>query len=239
MRSTSASAFASSKPVRALDWTSTAELVALELAVALERDAIDDLRALGDGDDHLAVDDLRAHLREHAGRREVGDGAIDARLVGAGEIRTNRRRVGVASALDDDVLGGNLRRRRRRKSKARAPSQGDREQERAKISAKQMHLARRPRFATGPNGPGLWRAAPCGAPRVLADSRLASKPARSPAAGRATCLIRFYLFCAPMQTRIRRTLDAIRRSVAREATIHGRPRVNCRRRRAAKCRATW
>ncbi len=132
------------------------ELVALERFVALERHAIDDLRALDDSDDHLAADDLRAHLGKHAGRRQVRDGAIDARLVRAGEIGTNRGRVSVARALDDDSLSGNLR-RRRPANPGRAPGQSDREEERAKITTKQMHLARCPRFATEPNGLGPWR----------------------------------------------------------------------------------
>ena len=107
MRWTSASALAASNrcgPLLDLD----RELVAFERAVALEGDAVDDLAGLGDGDDHLAADDLGADLAEHAGRREVGDGAVDARLIGAGEIGANGRRVGVARALDDHVLRRDL-----------------------------------------------------------------------------------------------------------------------------------
>jgi hypothetical protein len=166
------------------------ELVALELVAALERHAIDDLRALDDGDDHLTADDLRAHLGEHARRRQVRDGAIDARLVRAGEIGANRRRFDAARALDDDGLLIDRRRerlRRRRRARPRRSEQQRRhDEERMNIVTKRMHRARCPRIATEPNGPGLWRAAPCGASRVLADSRFASQPARPPAVERAT-----------------------------------------------------
>ena len=147
MRWTSASALAASKPVRALGLDLDRELVALQLVVALEGDAIDDLAALGDGDDHLAADDLGADLAEHAGRREVGDGAIDARLIGAGEIGPNRRRVGVGRAFDDHVLRRDLSQRRAR-TPSRAASERRREQERAQIPTRKMHLALRPRFPT-------------------------------------------------------------------------------------------
>ncbi len=162
------------------------ELVALELAVALERHAIDDLRALVDRDDHLAVDDLRAHLREHAGRREVRDGAIDARLVGAGEIRTNRRRVGMAS-------------RPRRRCSERKPAPPPAGKSKAELQAKATATRSALKY---PRKKCIWLVVPVSQPgqtasvfgaqrlaarRVLADSRHAPAPARLPAAGRATC----------------------------------------------------
>jgi len=64
-------------------------LVGLDLVVALERDAIDDLAAFDDADHDLAADDLGADFRKHARRGEIVDGAVHAGLIGPREVAAN------------------------------------------------------------------------------------------------------------------------------------------------------
>ena len=156
------------------------------MSVALEGDAVDDLAALGDGDDHLAADDLGADLAEHAGRREVGDGAVDARLIGAGEIGPNRRRVGVGRAFDDHILRRDLSRSAGRIAMPPRKPTPPRIGARSNTYEKNAFGSSSPFPDLGLTTPA-FSAAPllrgCRAPKV---SRLASRPARSPAAGRTS-----------------------------------------------------
>jgi hypothetical protein len=84
------------------------ELVALDLAVALEGDPIEDGVAFDDADDDLAADDSGAHLGEHAGRGELLDRLVHMLLIRPVEIGADRVDVDPMGAFDDDGLGPRL-----------------------------------------------------------------------------------------------------------------------------------
>src|SRR6185437_7814946 len=79
------------------------ELVALQLAVAFKSDAIENLAALDDVDDDDVAADARRDLAEHAGGRQIGHRAVDAALVGSGEIALDLRDIAAAGAIDDNL----------------------------------------------------------------------------------------------------------------------------------------
>ena len=66
------------------------ELLRLDLAVALEGHAVDDLRALAEGDDDLAVFELGADAGIDARRPEVLNTAFDRCRIGSAEIGLER-----------------------------------------------------------------------------------------------------------------------------------------------------
>ena len=95
------------------------ELVLLDVPVALEDDAIDDLRALAERDDDLAVDHPGADRGIDAGRLEVVDAALDGGRVRPGEVGLDGRGIDARATFDDDLLSESRRRRKQNAPKPR------------------------------------------------------------------------------------------------------------------------
>src|SRR5450432_562847 len=112
------------------------QLVAFDLAVALEGDAIEDDAALDDGDDHPTADDPRVHFGKHAGVREILDALVHILLVDAAEIGADRIRIHAVRPFDDDSL-----RIGRGTYSGDAKHQAGGKQKPSNIAANEMHLA--------------------------------------------------------------------------------------------------
>ena len=84
MRSTSASTIVLLKGPWSFDWISVVKLIGLDLAVALEGDAIDEV-VFDDADDDAAAGMRYLNVREQAGGIERLDARVDRDGVGPGE----------------------------------------------------------------------------------------------------------------------------------------------------------
>ena len=115
------------------------ELVLLDVPVALEDDAIDDLRPRAEGHDDLAVNRLCADRGIDSRRLEVVDAALDGCRVRPGEVRLEGRGVDAGLALDDDLLS-----ERRRRGSERPESKNDRQNKSAEEAANPTHVAHSP-----------------------------------------------------------------------------------------------
>ena len=114
------------------------ELLRLDLLVALERDAIDDLLASASVTTILPFSTVGADLRIEPGRLQVVDAALDRRRIGPGEIGLERRGIDIG-ALDDDLL-----RVRRRRPAQPAQTKDHRQKEAADTPANPIHMAHSP-----------------------------------------------------------------------------------------------
>ncbi len=98
------------------------ELLGLDLAVALEGDAVDDL-VLGNGDDHAAAAAAHAHVGEQAGGVEVLHALVHGVVVGSREVRADRLAVDAAVPADADLGESGRKKRQEGQQEGRSESE--------------------------------------------------------------------------------------------------------------------